>query len=198
MKTQVPSLATALADLHAEGRTFLVAIDGAGGSGKSFLADALLAELTSHNVLAEVVHFDDFYLPSALRSAANVKPIGANFDWRRLRDQVIQPLRVGGVARYFPYDWATDQLAATPRQVPPGTIVLIEGVYSSRRELAPLYDWRIWVECPRALRLARGVARDGEAARGIWENDWMPSEDLYIHEHRPQEYADLTVSGAPA
>ena len=65
-----------------------------------------------------------------------------------------------------------------------------------RRELADLYDLKIWVECPRAIRLARGIARDGEKARAIWEQDWMPKEDYYVNTHLPRERADLSVSGA--
>ena len=80
-------------------------------------------------------------------------------------------------------------------EVSPHGVVIVEGVYSSRRELASLYDLRIWVECPRELRLSRGLARDGETARKLWEEDWMPSEDRYLEEHRPLERADAVVSG---
>lgn len=65
-----------------------------------------------------------------------------------------------------------------------------------RRELVNLYDLKIWVECPKAIRLARGIARDGEKARTIWEQDWMPKEDHYIKTHLPRESADLFVNGA--
>jgi len=76
-------------------------------------------------------------------------------------------------------------------------MVVIEGVYTLRPELRPLYDVRIWVECPRRLRLARGLARDGEAARARWERDWMPAEDRYVAECCPAAGVDLVVSGAP-
>jgi len=122
-------------------------------------------------------------------------PIGGNFDWPRLREQVLDPLRRGETARYDRYDWLEDDLA-NAHQVLPGRVVIVEGIYSSRRELAPLYDMRVWVDCPRELRLSRGLKRDGEAARGRWEDDWMPCEDRYIREHRPQEYADAIVNGA--
>ena len=50
-------------------------------------------------------------------------------------------------------------------------------------------------ECLRAIRLARGIARDGEQARTIWEQDWMPKEDDYVKTHLPHERADLLVNG---
>jgi uridine kinase len=178
------------------GRTVLAAIDGPGGSGKTALAGSLQLTLDGAKVLVSVVEVDDFFLPSAdrPRGGPSEKPIGGDFDWPRLRDQVLHPLRRGQSARYDRYDWGRDELLEV-REVPPGGVVIVEGIYSSRRELAALYDLRIWVECPRELRLSRGLERDGEAARSPWEEDWMPSEDRYVREHRPQELADIIVIG---
>jgi uridine kinase len=140
---------------------------------------------------------DDFFLPSRHRSCGSPseKAIGSDFDWRRLREQVLKPLRQGRLARYGRYDWTTDEVTEE-REVRPCGVVIVEGVYSSRRELADCYDFRVWVECPRDVRLSRGLARDGDGARTRWEDDWMPSEDRYIREHRPQDYADAIVNGA--
>ena len=189
-------LAARLRALHATRRTLLVAIDGAGGSGKSRLADDLRTRLTASHVPTSIVEVDDFFLPSRRRprGPASEKPIGGDFDWQRLRQEVLEPLRRGQAARYSRYDWAADEMAGMS-EVSPHGVVFVEGVYSSRRELASLYDLRIWVECPRELRLSRGLARDGETARKLWEEDWMPSEDRYLEEHRPQERADAVVSG---
>ena len=179
------------------GGTSLVAIDGLGGAGKSYLAGALANELRTHrNVEVAIVHGDDFFLPSERRSfpPAKQKPIGADFDWRRLVEQVVDPLRRGQDARYQVYDWDRDALAAW-LTIPAGALVLIEGVYMLRPELRDLYDLRVWVDCPRQIRLARGIARDGEAWRPRWEQDWMPSEDRYVAECQPIAIADVVVSG---
>jgi len=178
--------------------TRLVAVDGPGGAGKTVLAAEVAGALRAIGRRAETVHFDDFFLPSAQRSVTGgpAKPIGGDFDWRRLRDEVLVPLREEQPARYSRYDWHLDALVDV-REVLPGATVLVEGIYTSRRELAPLYDLRIWVECPRHLRLSRGLERDGEASRARWELDWMPEENRYVAEHRPRERADLVVGGAP-
>ena len=147
---------------------------------------------------AAIVQVDDFFIPSSRRLPGPPadRPVGADFDWGRLRDQVLAPLRRGVNAQYERYDWKRDILLAA-REVQPNQIVIVEGVYASRRELAGLYDLRVWVECPREVRLARGIARDGASARWRWEHDWMPSEDRYVEQHRPFERADLIVAGAP-
>jgi uridine kinase len=193
----VEDLAGRLAALCAPGRTALVAIDGGGGSGKSSLAKHLEARLIAADVEVSIVEVDDFFLPSRHRSRGtpSEKAIGSDVDWLRLREQVLKPLRHGQPARYGRYDWTSDEVTEE-REVLPGGIVIVEGIYSSRRELADSYNFRVWVECPRDLRLSRGLARDGEAARRRWEDDWMPSEDRYIREHRPQDYADAIVKGA--
>jgi uridine kinase len=182
--------------LHKSGTTTLVAIDGPGASGKTVLAQSLRAALEEAGVSAHIVAGDDFFLPSASRphGAPSEKPIGGDYDWRRLRDQVLDPLRRGQVALYDRYDWLKDDLTDA-REIPLGGVVIVEGVYSSRRELSALYDMRLWVACPRDRRLARGLERDGETALRRWEEDWMPGEDRYIQEHRPHEHADAVVSG---
>jgi uridine kinase len=179
--------------------TILVGVDGLGGAGKTVLAEALVGNLRSAGQPAAVVHFDDFFLPSAQRPSGTpgTKPIGGDFDWCRLRDEVLLPLRANQFARYRRYDWALDALAEN-HEIPPGGTVVVEGVYCTRKELADLYDVRVWVDCPRELRLARGISRDGEATRDRWELDWLPSEDAYVREHAPMRVAHFIVPGLAA
>jgi len=80
--------------------------------------------------------------------------------------------------------------------VEPGGIVVIEGVNGTRAELRGFYDYRVLVDCPRKLRITRGVARDGEAARGRWENDRCPAEEAYIRVHALRQFANLIIDGA--
>lgn len=176
--------------------TVIVAIDGKGGAGKTTLARGRASEVAAAGRRVDLVHLADFYLPSKLRPHARGerKPLGGDFDWMRLRDEVLLPLRQGRRAKYARYDWDTDSLAEA-HEIQTGALVVIEGVSSARQELAALYDLRIWVNCPRDERLKRRIAIDGELYRGRWERDWMPSEDRYVREHRPHETADLVVNG---
>lgn len=172
-------------------RAVLVGIDGRGGAGKSTFARALVACLRD----ATVVEFDDFYRPSATRLAPGDPDIGGNFEWRRLRDQVLLPLSRGEEARYQRYDWGADSMAEW-RSVSARGVVVVDGNYSTREELRGLYDFRIWVEAPHAVRLARGLERDGESARGRWLDEWMPEEERYLAAQEPWRFADLVVDGS--
>lgn len=172
--------------------TLLIGIDGCGGSGKSTLADKLKGRLLN----TTVVHMDDFYLPSSqlLKTLPKNKPIGADYDRRRVLNQVLEPIAQNKEGHYQRYDWAMDGLAEW-HTVPVGGIVIIEGVYAICQEFFNKYDFTIWVECPRETRLSRGLERDGETARDRWENNWMLSEDVYVETYKPFEKANLIVSG---
>lgn len=174
----------------------LVGIDGLGGAGKSILSSELATRLRRSGRHVQVVHFDDFALPTADRpkELGARKPIGGDFDWQRLRDEILTPLRSGRTASYARYDWTADANAEIHEVCPKG-VVLIEGVGTCRNELSGFYDLRVWVDCPAGERLRRGIARDGESSRAQWEQDWMPSEERYAAEHVPDQKADLLISG---
>ena len=170
--------------------TLLIGIDGCGGSGKSTLANFLKEKCSN----ITIVHMDDFYFPSdqIIHASPTQKPIGADFDWKRVIKQVLEPITQNQNGYYQRYNWETDQLAEW-HTVPIGGIVIIEGVYSTRNEISNLYDFTIWVDCPRETRLLRGIERDGEEARGMWEDNWMISEETYMKEHEPHKRSDLVV-----
>jgi uridine kinase len=189
----VSALLDTLLQLERKHRTLLVGIDGCGGSGKSTLAHALAAATTTKSVV--VVPMDDFYRPSEERSLTPTQALGASFDWPRLRDQVLAPIARHENTRYQRYDWDSDRLANW-LPIPTGGTVIVEGVYSTRTGLRNFYDFTIWVEATPEVRLARGVARDGESSRNRWVNGWMVEEARYLEAERPASSADLIVDGS--
>jgi uridine kinase len=101
----ISSILQGIEAFHKTRSTLLLGIDGAGGAGKMTLATRLSSALAELGLLSVVVHFDDFYRPSIERAANSNREIDADFDWRRLRDQVLIPLRNGQATRYDRYDW---------------------------------------------------------------------------------------------
>ena len=178
----VDDLARRIEALVAKRATRLIAIDGWGGAGKSRLA----AELEKRPPSVAVVHTDDFAGPGQ-----------PGWDWARFAREVLDPLLSDRPARFQRYDWNRDRLGEW-QQVPTSGTVIVEGISSSRRELGPVWDLVIWVECPREVRLRRGVERDGEALRSKWETVWMPEEDAYVRTQDPIGRADLVVDGSDA
>ena len=156
--------------------TRIVAIDGCGGAGKSTLAAGLAEELA-----AVVVHTDDF--------ASWENPVDW---WPELLRVVLEPLARGEPATFAPNSWGGPP--REPVTVEPGGTVIVEGVTASREAFRPYLAYAIWVDAPRELRLARGLDRDGEDARELWES-WMAEEDAYVARERPHEHADVVLRG---
>ncbi len=153
----------------------LVGIGGHGGAGKSTLARAIPG--------AQVVGTDEFWN-------------GREFELSRLQREVLVPLRSGNDAVFHGFDWNVGRPFEHARVVEPGGIVVIEGVCALHRMFRDAYDVRLWVDAPYELRLARGIARDGEGARQTWEEVWMPSEERYVDRDDPIPSAHLIVDGS--
>ena len=156
----------------------LVGIGGHGGSGKTTLAHAIATSRPD----VQVVQTDSFWN-------------GNQFDLLRLRTEVVDVLLWGGTATYETWDWAAHSTAGR-LEVRPSGVVVIEGVCALHEMFRHDLDVRIWVDAPYELRLARGVARDGEASRTVWTEVWMPSEDAYVARDNPIPCAHLVIDGA--
>ncbi|GAB2488359.1 hypothetical protein [Jatrophihabitans fulvus] len=156
-----------------------VAVDGFGAAGKTTLADAVAAA----HARACVVHLDD------------LQGVGiTEWDWNRLRREIVTPLLAGAPARYAVWSWGE----AAPRGsavVPAGAIVVIEGVSATRREADVPWDLTVWVEASEPVRRRRARERDGADAEAVWRDHWVPSELAWAARERPWERVDLVVSG---
>lgn len=169
----------------------IVAIDGCGGAGKSTLAEFIVSKYGD----GQIIHMDDFYKPSNQRSQLEMskKEPGADYDLKRLIQDVILPIIINMEAKYQRYDWVTDKLAEWHNVIPNG-LIIIEGVYSISELLYTNYDIKIFVECNKELRLKRGLERDGENALDFWEQ-WMIGENKYLIEQNPRDRSDFIISG---
>jgi uridine kinase len=161
------------------GAVLVVAIDGRGGSDKSSLA----TELARARDDVQVLHLGDFYLA----------PWG-ELDWRTVRGSVIEPPLGGRRISHRRFDWWANGLAEW-QHVDAHGVVVVEGVFALRAELRDLYDVTAWVETPFEVCLARGLARDGEGARGCGLG-WKERDDRFIESERPHQRADVVVRGA--
>ena len=162
----------------------LVCVDGPAGSGKTTLAAALARRLVGRGTVASVLHLDDLYEGwSGLEGSL----------WPRLAAQVLEPLRRGVPGRYQRYDWPSAAFDGWV-DVPVPQVLVLEGCGAARRAADPLATLRVWTEAPVATRLARGLARDGEAMRPQWER-WMLDEAVHFARERTADRADVRLDG---
>lgn len=170
----------------------VIAVDGRSGAGKTTLAASVASRLD-----ATLVEGDDFYrdLPEAERVSLDATAgVNLYFDWERLRDEVLAPLRSGRSAIYFPFDWVTGHgLTEETVHLVPSRFIVLEGVYAARPELASYVDVTVLVETDRAERLKRLAAR--AYVHPHWVARWDAAENLYFSDIRPRDTFDLVVCG---
>ena len=162
----------------------LVGVDGPAGAGKSTLA-AHLAEAAD----AALIEIDDF--------VSWDDPTGVQW-WGRFAEQVLTPLRCGRDPYFQQRDWINDWRGDSLggwKTVSWRPVVVIEGVTCTRRAVAGLLAYAIWVEAPDEVRLKRGLARDHGGphdVEALWRT-WMAEEARFFETDGTRGRADLIV-----
>jgi uridine kinase len=160
------------------GRTRIVLIDGPAGSGKTTLGERLGLEMG-----AQVLHADDMY--EGWTGLATL--------WGILGTRVLEPLSRGEHAGFERWDWVASARAERI-EVPVADALVIEGVGVAQRAARPHASLVIYVDAPWPERLARGVARDGEAMRAEWEV-WQCAEEEFLNAEGTSQASDIVVDG---
>jgi uridine kinase len=174
-----------------------VALDGPDGAGKTVLADEL-AGLVPGAVRASL---DDFHHSRSHRHAlgrtgATVWERG--FDYTAVRRELLEPWRRGPGTAYRRrwHDLVTDvHVDETPALVPAGAVLLVDGVFAQRPELAGLWDLVVYVDAPDEVRVARMAERDGVPAdpEDPAQRRYLEAQRIYRDLCRPRPSADLVV-----
>ena len=170
-----------------------MALDGRSGVGKSTVAQHVGAR-----VAALVVDGDDFYRggdDAFWRARSPAEKVELVIDWRRQR-VLLSQLSRGEPVTWQPYDWeADDGSLCAEMAARPAAVVILDGAYSARPELADLYGLRVLLHVPRDVRRGRLLRREGERYRAEWEERWGTAEDLYFEELMPPDAFDLVLDG---
>lgn len=169
-----------------------VAVDGRSGAGKSTLAKQL-----AQAIPAALLDGDSFFAGGvALRSDSPEERARDCIDWRRQR-AVLEALRAGRPASYSAFDWeAFDgslQTEPTLVELASRQVVIVEGVYSARPELADLLDLRLLLRVPDDVRMARLLRREQNLT--AWELQWHEAEEWYFANAALPAGFDIIVEG---
>jgi uridine kinase len=162
------------------GEVVVVALDGPSGAGKTTLARGIELALEPAGPVA-VVHMDHLYPGwDGLAQAAGL-----------LTTQVLEPLARGERAAYRLWSWVRDEWAGT-REVPPCRFLVVEGCGSSVEPAGSYAAVSVFVDADLALRMRRGIERDGEAYRPQWQR-WADQETALFSADATRERADLVL-----
>jgi len=169
-------------------RPCVVAVDGRSGAGKSTLAANIAAALGGC-----VLDSDDFFAGGVVvRNDAPRDRARDCIDWKKQRP-VLTALRERREASYLAFDWdAFDgRLVSEPTVVEPRPVVIFEGVYTARPELADLVDLKLLLRVSEATRIARLLAREGQI--GAWERQWHEAEEWYFEHEAEVSLFDVVL-----
>ncbi|PYI69791.1 uridine kinase [Arthrobacter livingstonensis] len=181
----------------------LVAIDGVDGSGKTSFAANLAAVIRDRPVI--VIHVDNFLNPSPVRHAkGRTSPEGFwedTYNYAALHDQLLAPLGSHGDGLYSPasYDSKTDRVAEVDTILAPSNaLVVVEGMFLHRDELATNWDASIFLDVPFTETAARMAIRNGSNPdpEHPTMRRYVGGQRLYFQAARPWDRATFVVDNA--
>ncbi len=180
----------------------VVALDGGSASGKSTLAAMIANELG-----AALVQSDDFFAAAITNTEWDARTPAEKardaIDWRRVRADALEPLCAGKPARWHAFDFdagvrpdGTYAMSTDFVEREPSDVIVLDGAYSTRPELADLIDLSVLVDVPVAVRHARLAAREEKSWLAAWHARWDDAEAYYFSHVRPASSFDLVVTTA--
>ncbi len=138
------------------------------GSGKTTFAGRLATAIGNAGRTALIVHADDFLAPREVRHRrGRHSPDGFfrdSYDLVALIRHVLDPLGSGGDRRVRRrvFDHRTDAaVCALDEHVPDDAVVIVEGMFLHRDELADRWDWSVFLDVPFTETARRMAERDG-------------------------------------
>ena len=185
--------------------TKLIAITGASGSGKTYLADAMrqaLAEQVPSDTIG-LISEDSYYrnldhLPMAERERVNYDHPDA-FEHDLLLGQ-LRPIKSGLTAAVPWYDYVVHTRAHHCQIIQPSPVLILEGILLLHdTRLRDHYDLSVFVDTPLDVCLSRRMQRDvqtrGRSRASASDNlrDSQANVPEFIEPTRA--FADLIVSG---
>lgn len=149
-------------------RPALVAVDGVDGAGKTTFARALAVAVEAAGRPVVVVHEDGFLQPRRVRHRRGRDSAEGffldSYDLDALTRHVLDPLGPDGDRRIrrAVLDHRTDTVVEAPdEEVPADAVVIVEGLFLHRDELAARWDWSVLLDVPFTESLRRLAERDG-------------------------------------
>jgi hypothetical protein len=187
-------LSAALVTLRA-GERAVIALDGVDGAGKTVLGRELAALLGRHRETHRA-SVDGFHRPAEQRYARGRTAEAFyrdQYDHDAIRRRLVEPFRAGEPWARAVHDVEREVPVRRPPEPGPGphALLLLDGIFLHRPELADLWDASVWVEVPFEVSVPRGNARFG--AVGADEADpasavnarYVGGQRLYLAEVDP-------------
>ncbi len=179
---------------------YIIAIAGGSCSGKTRLARHTLEALGSDT--ACILRQDNYYLDLGGVKPGDPLPNFDHpmaFDWELLLAH-LRTLAAGQAVAVPTYDFASHRRTAYRENLHPRPIILVEGILIlSQPALLPAFDYKFYVECDEATRLARRLKRDvaergrtPESVRAQFSGQVVPMHEKFVSPSKSN--ADIIIT----
>jgi len=179
---------------------FLIGLAGGTGSGKTTVANAIVARVGKERIaiLSHDSYYRDFVdLPKDILDRQNFDHPDSLESELLVRH--LKALKQGMVVETPIYDFKVHRRAAENRRVEPRKVILVDGILIfAEPELRKLFDVRIYVDTDADVRLIRRLKRDiAERGRSVesvvtqYESTVRPMHMEFVEPSK--RYADLII-----
>jgi HAD superfamily hydrolase (TIGR01549 family) len=183
-------------------KPFVVGVTGIDAAGKTRFAGDLERYLAFHDYKIQMVHLDDFHNPRAVRysgenPAENYYDLSFNLD--SLLNDLLRPLREHSeyTVSLPVLNLETDAYDREKEyRFDRETIVIMEGVFLFRKELAPHIDYTIYLDIAYEESLARGQARNTSDISAKYASKYHAAQKKYLAEYPPEKQADIILDNS--
>ena len=182
-----------------------IVIDGPDGAGKTHFADALAELLRDRQRPVVRVSLDDFHNTREVRyRLGRSSPEGFwsdSYNYRQFYTDVLVPFRPGGSRRYRTacHDVTTDTiLMPEPQLAAPGTVLVVDGIFLHRNELATSWDLSVFLDVPFIETARRMALRDGSNPDPDHPTmrRYVEAQRRYFRECKPQDRATILIANS--
>ncbi len=183
-----------------------VAVDGRTASGKTTFADELAAGIQQTGRSVIRAQIDGFHRPKVERYRRGRMSAEGYYRDARDLDAVVSlllgPLAPDGnrMIRTESFDLDADQpIDAEPWRADADAVLIVDGTFLQRPELAAHWDAAIYVRTSPAVCLQRGIDRDSthlggpEQTQRMYAERYQPAYEMYEQEASPEGSADLII-----
>ena len=129
---------------------------------------------------------DDFFLQPEMRTEERLSQPGGNVHYERVEQEILMLLQQEESFSYRPYSCRIgaflEEILVTPK-----AITIMEGSYSCHPTLQSYYDLRIFLTTEYKVQIERIQKRNGEQQAKIFEERWIPLEEMYFQKYQVEE-----------
>lgn len=179
------------------GERFVLGIDGLSRSGKTTLVKRLGKVLENLNIPYRILHIDDFIVERSKRYNTGYDEwyeyYSLQWDVLWLKEHFFEKLPISDTLLLPFYDHEKDQQELKEVGLKDAAVVIVEGVFLLREEWGSLFDYTVFLDCPREVRFSRETSETQLNLQKFEQRYWK-AEDFYLDTESPKDKADLIMS----